>query len=632
MRRSLIAAVPLLAASLALVTGVTAAGRAVNVGNNIDLTKLSGDEAEATIQINPANPKQIFVAMNPVITRRSTDGGSSWTSGGSGIGSSCCDNAAAWDEFGNLFLTNINGGVDKIRLYLSVNGGKDFTKLLNIDTGAIDQPTVKAAAGMVWVTWNDDGTIKARGAQVTGLGSVGAFSAEQDATGSDTLGGQFGDIAISPDGAIVVTWQTDTGTIPGCPCAVYVNTDPDGLGPLPFAAAVQATTTNVEKFDAIPAQSERTIDAEANLAYDRSGGAFDGRLYLVYTDEDPDESDDTDIFIRRSDDNGATWGAPVLVNDDATTNSQLLPYLAVDRSTGKLIVTWYDARNDGSDNHDVQYFGAVSEDGGVTFGTNFKISDGTSDGDDVADSFFQFGDYSWVDYHDNTAFPVWSDNSNSTGTNPNGTHALDLYTAKILTAPFCLGAVATIEGTPASDVIVGTPGNDVIAAGDGDDDIDGEGGNDKICGEDGDDTIKGGIGKDTLDGGADDDTFDEEAASNGPDKFMGGNGEDVLSYAARSAAVTIKFDTTANEGQSGEGDYAVSGVESGIGGSANDKLIGNASANTFTGGAGADTLKGKDGADTLNAVDGVPVNDVVDGGNGTDACVADAGDTVTNCP
>ena len=35
-------------------------------------------------------------------------------------------------------------------------------------------------------------------------------------------------------------------------------------------------------------------------------------------------------------------------------------------------------------------------------------------------------------FHGGNFYPVWSDNSNSTGDNPNGKlHALDIYTAKV---------------------------------------------------------------------------------------------------------------------------------------------------------------------------------------------------------
>ena len=50
--------------------------------------------------------------------------------------------------------------------------------------------------------------------------------------------------------------------------------------------------------------------------------------------------------MRTSTDNGATWSAPVRVNDDATTRSQFLPYVALDATTGAVAVGFHDCRND----------------------------------------------------------------------------------------------------------------------------------------------------------------------------------------------------------------------------------------------------------------------------------------------
>jgi hypothetical protein len=164
-------------------------------------------------------------------------------------------------------------------------------------------------------------------------------------------------------------------------------------------------------------------------------------LDVVYTAEHPNESDDTDIFVRHSDDNGATWSAPVRVNDDATTNSQFLPKISLDPTTGYLAVVWYDARNDlgsggpgdtdGVPNDDAQFWGAFSTDGARSFTSNSQISAGTSNAHDSGNGI-DYGDYSGLSFVAGIAHPAWSDNSNSTGTNPDGAlHQLDIYTAAV---------------------------------------------------------------------------------------------------------------------------------------------------------------------------------------------------------
>ena len=442
-RRILIAST-LAVSSLLVRTSVASAALTATVGTNVNITKTAGNQAEGTIAINPSNSSQLFFASNPgAFSRRSTDGGATWGAAGAGIGASCCDNVAAWDAFGNLFVVNISSPLGTINLFLSTDGGANFTLLQAIDTGSVDQPSVKAAAGSVWVTWND-GTIKARGAAVTGLGAIGAFTAEQ-AAGA----GQFGDIEIGPTGQVVVTYQSSNSP---CPCTIFAATDANGIAAGGFSPRVTVSSTNVNTFDFIPAQSGRSIDAEANLAWDRSGGAFNGRLYIAYTDEAPDESNDTNNFVRFSTDNGATWSAAVRVNDDATTRSQFLPNVSIDQTTGNLAVTWHDARNDAA-NGSAQFWGAVSDTGGSSFGANFQISAGTSN-DNAAGSGVDYGDYTTSTFNAGLLYPVWSDNSNSTGDNPNGANsALDMYTAKITVATVVVNSppVLTVPGAQTVD-------------------------------------------------------------------------------------------------------------------------------------------------------------------------------------
>ena len=57
-----------------------------------------------------------------------------------------------------------------------------------------------------------------------------------------------------------------------------------------------------------------------------------------------------------------------------------------------------------------------------------------------------------------------------------------------------------------------------------------------------------------------------------------------MSYASRTAAVTVSLDGTANDGESGENDNVGADVESITGGKGNDTLTGNDLANQLSGG------------------------------------------------
>jgi hypothetical protein len=463
----------LLVCSVFLLAGLTFAGAAaaapqpVLIGANVNVSRQNGNQLEAAVAIDPNNTQRVFVASNDetaalagLATARSTDGGVNWTSqrvgtgpAGDGFPVACCDPSVSWDNFGNLFLAylSISGAprTSQVILLVSVDGGATFNNVAAVATfteappprRTLDQPTVTTGAGAVWVTYRDGALmISARGAQVTGLGvaNIGAFNAAQAAPGS--LGGNFGDIAIGPAGQVMVAYQAP---VPGeGPSTIFVNLDADGFGAGAFGAAATVSATNVGGFDTIPAQPERQVDAEAGLAYDRSGGARNGRVYLVYTDEAPAESSDTDIFVRFSNDNGANWSAPVQVNDDTGTNSQFLPRISLDQSTGDLAITWHDARNDGPGdadgaNNDAQYWGSFSMDGGATFVTNFQISAGASDEDGgeppaTCCADLDYGDYTGNDFAAGRMQAVWADNSNSTNDNPSGTlNRFDIYTSRV---------------------------------------------------------------------------------------------------------------------------------------------------------------------------------------------------------
>lgn len=222
-------------------------------------------------------------------------------------------------------------------------------------------------------------------------------------------------------------------------------------------------------------------------------------------------------------------------------------------------------------------------------------------------------------------------------------------------AATCNGLTVTITGTDGNDVRVGTPGPDVFAMG---------AGNDVVSGLDGNDTACMGTGDDQFFGGRGDDTFVAESVADGSDVFFGDDGAqsgaDTASYAARTTAVTVSLDDSANDGQAGEGDFiAGDDVDAVRGGSGADVLTDPAPGRTLFGGPGNDTLSsassmfgeagndtlihsaggesaflhGGDGADKLSdkanvrsSLDGDAGPDQISGGAGDDTLFGGAGD------
>jgi hypothetical protein len=458
--------------AIAAVVMIILSGRAASpkgsTPQNVDVSQRHLNESEEAIAVNPTNRNNIVIVTNighreagltaGMFEGVSFDGGATWTTriigNNDNLGDACCDPSLSFDEYGNLFMTYLYQVENVVPIALSTDGGLTFSVIANIaappkTTGKkapgdnrglfryVDQPTITAAKGEVWVVFNAAGPMFATGAPVSGLGQVGAFLAGEVVPGSNNC--TYGDVAIGPAGQVMQACNlTTTGQGGG---KIFVNVDPDGLGPMGFGDRVFVAETHVGGFDFIPPQPDRSVDAEVGLAWDRTGGAHNGRVYAVYTKEQKNESDDMDIYVRYSDDDGATWSEGVRVNDDNTKNSQFLPKISLDQTTGNIAVVWYDSRNDlgtggagdtdGVPNDDAQVWGAFSTNGGTSFTPNIQISAGTSNSHDSGNAI-DYGDYTGLSFFGGLAHPAWADNSNSTGNNPDGTlHQLDIYTAAV---------------------------------------------------------------------------------------------------------------------------------------------------------------------------------------------------------
>src|SRR6266571_621321 len=475
-RRLTLSAPIAVAAALLASMAVSAGASAQPIPANFDLSAVHGNEAEDAIAVNPTNPANVVTTstlpdvVSGLFEGVSFDGGKTWTrkviGTGAPLGEICCDQQLAWDSYGNLWMTYLLNTNGNVFVAVSTDGGLTFTKAAEIvpttptgsraPAGAAskrmrppsnnpnifgDQPSISAGRNSVWVSYTSvpSEVVQAFGASVTGLGRFGSFSAPQSVPTSDGRG-DYGDTAVGPDGQVMVAYQDQTNGQGGS--HIYTALDANGLQPGGFADPRLLARSRVGGFDYIAAQPDRSIDAEANLAWDRSGGPHNGRVYAIWTQETPNESDNTDNMFQYSDDNGTTWTPAARLNDDRTANSQFMPAIAVDQATGDVAVSWYDSRNDlgvggpgdtdGIPNDDAQIWATYSTDGGVTFAPNFRVSAGTFNATD-AQSFFDYGDYTHAAFGSHLFYPAWSDNSGSTGQNPDGTlHQLDLFTAKVV--------------------------------------------------------------------------------------------------------------------------------------------------------------------------------------------------------
>jgi surface-anchored protein len=419
----------------------------LGINGNVNIGEYAGNQWQATIAIDPTNPNDLFAASNQdsggLFAAYSTDAGATWTpSDTSGFSPTGFNAKAAFDDFGNLFVAYQDSGL--IQVAVSTDDGQTFTGIYTSDLAGYGRPALAVGHSSVWVAASDPGgTVSAIGAAVNGLGDFGAFGAWK--TVPNSAGGDFASAAVGPAGQLEVVYESPAGG--AGPATIYASQKPDGLGTGSFNNPVSVSTTQVGGNRFIPAQPDAGIDAEPTVAWDRSGGIYNNRLYVAYTDAPSVTSDNTNTYVRYSTNSGSTWTPAFKVNDDTGTNSHFNSTIAVDQATGHLGVAWLDCRrdkgqggpgdSDGIPNDEAQVFVSVSYDGGYFYVANRQVSDtgGTSNAG-VSGNPYDLGSSTGLAFYNNELYPAWADNSPSLpgGNSPN----LNLATVRVDVAPIVL--------------------------------------------------------------------------------------------------------------------------------------------------------------------------------------------------
>lgn len=454
--------------------GGAKAGASGDVGVNRNLASGAGTppedyQGEVQVAVNPSDPSQIVAAANTmagcpggVNTQAafgSSDGGVTWSMAcppdheafgfgtceffgfpGIVIGS---DPALWWDgndvvslEYMMVCVDGLLGGLlgmdFGIVVAKSFDGGATWgpggTIVNTWGSGTIqdkefyhidrnDQSPYHDRHYTCWDTDNDE--------QFAWSVDSGSTWNQVDLPAAPTGGTDLGcEIAVEKNGAVDVIF--DTLTCAGNDCSneeMYFVRSTDGGAS--WTTPVRVRDFNLVSFSGANKpgpQDERGINPFGSIDADNSGGACDGILYATFTDFVTGNAENTDVFVTRSIDHGASWSTPVRVNDDGEGGpAQFHPFLAVDQSDGSVVVVWHDARNDVS-NHQIDVYVARSTDCGQTFEANIQVTAPSAEFNDSAISWTnvntgdnpgrnpnQFGEYMGLDVLNGTAYIAWMD-------------------------------------------------------------------------------------------------------------------------------------------------------------------------------------------------------------------------------
>jgi subtilisin-like proprotein convertase family protein len=318
--------------------------------------------------------------------------------------------------------------------------------------------------------------LNAAGANAVTGPAVGDFRVENDGFVSDPDGRKLNTFLakVIANGAVNGTWQLeaiDSNTSPPTTPSVVdfwslnlstgQTPDLDLAVPGTLGLIVGGSLSTI--FPTKSAASPVGISPGVVLAADNTLGTFSpnqGRIYLAFVghfsvtvDGIPNPPDNTDIFLTHSDDGGRTWSSPTEVNDDVSDDDgssesaeessptnlndevtgrvQFQPELAVDPTTGTLVISWRDGRDDASRARVATYI-TTSIDGGQTFAPDVYANpsqtavnaitgatevlgpkpDNESSGNNNADTTFGYGTQMGLAAYDGQVYPIWTGDFN----------------------------------------------------------------------------------------------------------------------------------------------------------------------------------------------------------------------------
>jgi hypothetical protein len=410
-----------------------------------------GSKSNAVVAYNDTGLYSYPTPLNPNLLgySLSTNGGTSFTDEGQPQ-----PNPPYWQgtdpalarssKTGTIFLSSTSGNTDlpgvgeRVLVSRSLDNGATFAPPLDGSPGfvlgvdRVDKPWIAVdnypgpGYGNVYLVWTDfqfknNGSLTDKGiffTRSTDDGQTWGPSGSVPIAVQPQTGVQDAWVTVGPDHSVFVIWwfgeqsqeilmskSTDQGQTFSAPVVVTGLRTNGGLGDL----GLTYSNTNSSTFhtSVIPQAAVNPVT---------------GDIYVVYPDKPKNPKDNADIFLTMSTDGGSTWSNPLRVNDDATTTDQWNPAIAMTPDGTHLFITWYDRRNDPTNNSLIDRYGVIGTISGhtVSFAPNFGITDVSFPPAFGQDSLFlgagdtrYMGDYDQAVADNNYFYTTWGDNRRS---------------------------------------------------------------------------------------------------------------------------------------------------------------------------------------------------------------------------
>ena len=383
--------------------------------------------SELSLAINPVNPLSLIAGANDFGcgsptgingAYRSTDGGNTWSVaasmynglGGTGFAGPWGDPSLEFDDAGHALYSDIydNGcgaTACAVSAYQSTDGGGTWPLgvMLNVATNddknwtTVDNIAASPFHGRAYTSWDYF---------TGGERNVTSFSTDAGATwsGINTVrnGTYFVTNTTDYDTANSLGYFLVAGDLGGRNGNVSVSRSTNGgLTYTSVTAFTRQGTTG-----GVPPQDFLTPGFDADRGFGTS--PFAGRLYLAVVDRRAGQTR-KHVWVERSTDFGATWSAPVQVDDAVDTHDHSYVWLATSPTNGGVFAFYYDfGCAAGAMANPYRYSMSSSTDGGLTW-HQMAVQDSSVAWGTTRSGNNWVGDYESGKATDAVIYPYWAD-------------------------------------------------------------------------------------------------------------------------------------------------------------------------------------------------------------------------------